>query len=159
MKFLPFTAESGHSVTKTEGETGVNKIILIGNLGRDPELNVTGDGTPVTKFSLAVTRRFKSGGENKEITTWFNIVAWRNLAEICERYLKKGSKVYVEGRIESRRYTDREGVNRETWEVTLIEMEMLTPKSSGDNGNGREKVTAGAESSNPFLPDYPDDVS
>src|SRR5437764_12513824 len=70
----------------------LNKIMLIGNLGRDPELNVTAEGTPVTKFSLAVSRRYKaSSGEAKEETEWFNVVAWRNLAEICERYIHKGS--------------------------------------------------------------------
>jgi len=78
----------------------LNKTMLIGNLGKDPELNVTSDGPPVTKFSLAVNRRYKgSNGEQKEETEWFNIVTWRSLAEICERYLHKGSKVYVEGRL------------------------------------------------------------
>ena len=76
----------------------LNKIMLIGNLGRDPELTVTNEGVPVTKFSLAVNRNVKTpAGERKEETDWFNIVAWRQLAEICERYLHKGSKVYIEG--------------------------------------------------------------
>ena len=78
----------------------LNKIMLIGNLGRDPELQVTSDGTPVTRFSLAVSRSYKSrAGEAKEETEWFNIVAWRNLAEICEKYLHKGSKVYIEAQV------------------------------------------------------------
>jgi single-strand DNA-binding protein len=96
----------------------LNKIMLIGNLGRDPELNVTAEGTPVTKFSLAVNRKYKTGtGELKEETEWFNIVARRQLAEICERYLHKGSKVYLEGRLSQRKYTDREGVQRTSVEV------------------------------------------
>ena len=104
----------------------LNKIMLIGNLGRDPELNVTAEGTPVTKFSLAVSRNTKtSTGERKEETEWFNIVAWRQLAEICERYLHKGSKVYIEGRLTQRKYTDREGVQRTSVEVIASDMEML----------------------------------
>ena len=78
----------------------VNKIMLIGNVGKDPELQLTSDGTPFTRFSLAVNRSYKSSsGERVEETEWFNIVVWRQLAEICERYLHKGSKVYLEGRL------------------------------------------------------------
>jgi single-strand DNA-binding protein len=81
----------------------LNKIMLIGNLGRDPELNVTAEGTPVTKFSLAVNRKYKTQtGQTREETEWFQIVVWRQLAENCERYLHKGSKVYVEGRLDSK---------------------------------------------------------
>src|SRR5260221_4664394 len=88
----------------------LNKIMLIGNLGRDPELNVTSDGTAVTKFSLAVSRTYKTAsGERRDETEWFNIVTWRGLAETCERYLHKGSKVYIEGRLTQRKYTDKEG--------------------------------------------------
>ena len=79
----------------------MNKIMLIGNLGRDPEMNVTNDGIPVTKFSLAVNRKIKSkNGERSEETDWFTIVAWRELAELCNTYLTKGAKVYVEGRVQ-----------------------------------------------------------
>ena len=112
----------------------LNKIMLIGNLGRDPELQVTSDGTPVTKFSLAVNRNTKtSTGERKEETEWFNIVAWRQLAEICERYLHKGSKIYIEGRLTQRKYTDREGVQRTSVEVIANEMEMLDSKSASSS--------------------------
>ena len=115
----------------------LNKIMLIGNLGKDPEMNVTTDGTPFTKFTLAVNRRTKSSsGERHEETEWFNIVAWRQLAERCNTYLHKGSKVYIEGRLTQRKYTDKNGVERSTVEVAANEMEMLTPKatqsSSGD---------------------------
>ncbi len=115
----------------------MNKIILIGNLGRDPEMNVTADGTPFTKFSLAVSRRTKSSsGERHEETEWFNIVAWRQLAETCNTYLHKGSKVYIEGRLTQRKYTDKNGVERTMIDVIANDMEMLTPKatqsSSGD---------------------------
>ena len=90
----------------------LNKIMLIGNVGKDPELQVTSEGTPFTRFSLAVNRSYKSSsGEKVEETEWFNIVAWRQLAEICERYLHKGSKVYIEGRLAQRKYTDKEGIH------------------------------------------------
>jgi single-strand DNA-binding protein len=135
----------------------LNKIMLIGNLGRDPELNVTQEGTPVTKFSLAVSRNTKtSTGERKEETEWFNIVAWRQLAETCERYLHKGSKVYIEGRLQTRKYTDRNGVERTSIEVIASDMEMLTPKSASSSS---ESSSAGsADDRDPFLPDYPDDI-
>ena len=117
----------------------LNKIMLIGNLGKDPEMNVTSDGTPFTRFSLAVNRRSKSSsGERKEETDWFNVVAWRQLAETCNTYLHKGSKVYIEGRINSRKYTDKDGVERTVWDVTASEMQMLDPKgaSQGDDFGG-----------------------
>ena len=134
----------------------LNKIMLIGNLGRDPELQVTPDGTPVTKFSLAVSRSYKSRtGEQKDETEWFNIVAWRQLAETCEKYLHKGSKVYVEGRLSQRKYTDREGVQRTSIDVTITEMEMLDPKSVSGSSAG---YSAGSsDSGDPFLPDFPDE--
>jgi single-strand DNA-binding protein len=134
----------------------LNKIMLIGHLGRDPELQVTSDGTPVTKFSLAVSRKYKTqAGETKEETEWFNIVAWRQLAEICEKYLYKGSKVYIEGRIQQRKYTDRDGIQRTAVDVIASTMEMLTPKSA-TVGTGSSTGTS-AESDDPFLPDFPDD--
>jgi single-strand DNA-binding protein len=137
----------------------LNKIMLIGNLGRDPELNVTSDGTPVTKFSLAVNRNTKtSTGEKKEETEWFNVVAWRQLAEICERYLHKGSKVYIEGRLTQRKYTDREGIQRTSVEVIANDMQMLDSKSASSGSESYSAVGAG-DNNDPFLPDYPDDIS
>lgn len=110
----------------------LNKVMLIGNLGRDPDMSYTPAGKAVTKFSLAVSRRFKGAdGERQESTQWFNVVAWEKLAETCNSYLTKGSKVYIEGRIGSREYTDKDGVKRTAWEVTATEMEMLTPKGAG----------------------------
>jgi single-strand DNA-binding protein len=131
----------------------LNKIMLIGNLGKEPELQVTSDGTPLTRFSLAVNRSYKSSsGEKVEETEWFNIVAWRQLAEICERYLHKGSKVYIEGRLTQRKYTDREGIQRTAVDVIATDMEMLSPKPASrsmEEGEGRD----------PFLPDLPEDES
>ncbi len=92
----------------------LNKIMLIGHLGKDPEMNYTPSGIAMTKFSLAVSRSYKvpATGEKRDETEWFNIVAWRQLAETCSTYLHKGSKVYIEGRLTQRKYTDREGVQR-----------------------------------------------
>lgn len=115
----------------------LNKIMLIGNLGKDPDFNVTPDGTPVAKFSLAVSRSYKGrNGEKKDETEWFNLIAWRQLAEICEKYLHKGSKIYAEGRLSTRKYTDKNGVERTAVEVTLNDMKMLDTKgSSGGSGS------------------------
>src|SRR5438874_2586224 len=130
----------------------LNKIMLIGNLGKDPELNVTSDGTPVTRFSLAVNRTTKtSTGEKKEETDWFNVVAWRQLAELCERYLHKGSKVYIEGRLTQRKYTDREGVQRTSVEVIASDVEFLSARQT-DAGDS----TSSSDTNDPFLPDFPE---
>jgi single-strand DNA-binding protein len=110
--------------------------MLIGNLGRDPELQVTSEGTPYTRFSLAVNRTYKSAtGERKKETEWFQIVAWRNLAELTERYLHKGSKVYVEGRLTQRKYTDRQGVERTAVEVIATDVQFLDSASAGTGAN------------------------
>lgn len=109
----------------------LNKIMLIGNLGRDPEMNYTQNGTALTKFSLAVSRSYKtSSGEKREETEWFNIVVWDKLAETCNQYLHKGNKVYIEGRLTQRKYTDKEGNQRTAVDVIASDMEMLTPKST-----------------------------
>jgi single-strand DNA-binding protein len=124
----------------------LNKIMLIGNLGKDPEMNVTSDGTPFTRFTLAVNRRVKSSsGERHEETDWFNVVAWRQLAETCNTYLHKGSKVYIEGRLTQRKYTDKNGVERSTVEVAANEMEMLTPKAT--QGSSGDFLASGTEES------------
>jgi len=125
----------------------LNKIMLIGNLGRDPEMNYTPSGVAVTKFSLAVSRTYKtSSGEKRDETEWFNVVAWNKLAETCNTYLRKGNKVYIEGRLTQRKYTDKNGVERTAVDVVANEMEMLTPKSQSSS------------SSEGFLAGSPDDV-
>ena len=125
----------------------LNKIMLIGNLGRDPEMNYTPSGVAVTKFSLAVSRSYKtSSGEKRDETEWFNVVAWNKLAETCNSYLRKGNKVYIEGRLTQRKYTDKNGVERTAVDVVANEMEMLTPKSQSTG------------SSEGFLAGSPDDV-
>jgi len=107
----------------------MNKIMLIGNLGRDPEMSYTPNGTAVAKFSLAVNRVTKSAtGERQEETEWFNIVAWQQLAETCSSYLKKGQKVFIEGRLATRKYTDKNNIERTAVDVIASNMEFLTPK-------------------------------
>ncbi len=107
----------------------MNKIILIGNLGKDPEMSYTNEGTAVTRFSLAVHRRVRSlTGERQEETEWFTIVTWRQLAETCTTYLRKGHKVFIEGHLQQRKYVGQDGIPRTVVEVMASGMEMLTPK-------------------------------
>jgi len=113
----------------------VNKAILVGNLGKDPELRYTPSGTAVCSFSLATTDRFKNKqGEQQERTEWHNIVVWAGLAEICGKYLTKGKQVYIEGRIQNRSYDDRDGNKRYITEIVANEMQMLS--RAGDQGGG-----------------------
>jgi len=115
----------------------MNKIILIGNLGRDPEMSYTPNGLAVTKFSLAVTRNEKSSsGERQKETDWFNIVVWGKQAETCNSLLKKGQKLYVDGRFTPRKYNDRNGVERMSLDVTMNDFEILTPKDSQSSSSG-----------------------
>jgi single-strand DNA-binding protein len=114
---------------------GVNKVILIGNLGQDPELRYTGSGTAVCNMRLATNESYKdSNGELVEKTEWHSVVAWARLAEICGEYLKKGSQVYFEGSLQTRQWEDRDGNTRYTTEVKAREMMMLDNKGGGGGG-------------------------
>ena len=116
----------------------VNKVILVGNLGKDPELRYTSSGTAVATFSLATSERYKDrNGEQQEKTEWHNIVAWRNLAEICGKYLHKGKQIYIEGRIQTRSYDDRDGNKRYITEIVADQMQMLG--SRDEMGGGRSR--------------------
>jgi single-strand DNA-binding protein len=109
----------------------VNKAILVGNLGRDPEMRYTQSNTAVCNFSIATTDKYKDkSGEWQESTEWHNIVAWAKLAEICAEYLRKGKQVYIEGRLQTREWTDKSGQKRYTTEVIAREMQMLGPKGA-----------------------------
>ncbi len=104
----------------------VNKVILIGRLGADPEMRYTADGTPVATFRIATTETRKNkDGSKVDQTEWHRIVAWRKLGEISGEYLKKGKLVYVEGRIQSREYEGRDGVKRKAYEIVATSMKML----------------------------------
>ncbi len=111
---------------------GINKVILVGNLGQDPELRYTGSGTAVCNLRLATNESYKDGsGELVERTEWHSIVAWGRLAEICNEYLKKGSQVYFEGSLQTRNYEDRDGNTRYVTEIKAREMMMLSGRGSG----------------------------
>jgi single-strand DNA-binding protein len=113
----------------------VNKVIIVGNVGRDPELRYTQSGQPVASFSIATNERFKDKDGNwKDRTEWHRIVAWARLAEICGEYLRKGSQVYVEGRIQTRDWEDKEGNKRQTTEIVALTMQMLGRR--GEAGSG-----------------------
>ncbi len=105
---------------------GLNKVMIIGHLGRDPEMRYTPSGRPVTTFSVGTSRSWHSAdGERHEETEWFNVVAWGSLAEICNQYLHKGQQVYVEGRLQTRRWDDAEGRKHFATELVAREMIML----------------------------------
>ncbi len=115
----------------------VNKVILIGNLGQDPELRYTSAGVAVATFSLATNETWKDqDGNAQERTQWHNLVAWRKLAEICGEYLKKGSRIYVEGRLQYRNYDDKNGVKRYVTEIVIDQMMMLDSKGAGHSNGG-----------------------
>jgi single-strand DNA-binding protein len=111
---------------------GVNKVILIGNLGADPEVRHLQNGASVANFRIATSETYKDKqtGEKREQTEWHSIVAWRGLAEITEKYLRKGSKIYVEGKLRTRKWQDKDGIDRYTTEVHADELSMLDRASS-----------------------------
>jgi len=113
----------------------VNKVILIGNLGKDPEVKYLESGVPVANFSIATSETFKdkTSGEKREITDWHNIVLWRGLAEVAEKYLKKGMKIYIEGKLKTRSWTDENNQTRYTTEIVGDQMTML---SRAENSGG-----------------------
>jgi len=127
-----------------EADMSINKAILVGNLGKDPELRYTASGQAVATFSLATTEKFKNkSGEQQERTEWHNIVAWGPLAEICGKYLAKGKQIYCEGRIQSRSYDDRDGNKRYVTEIVISDMQMLGGRP-GEEGAARPARTAAA---------------
>jgi single-strand DNA-binding protein len=113
---------------------GLNKVMLIGNLGRDPEMRYTPSGKPVTSFSLASSRSWvSSDGQRREETEWFNVVAWGNLAEICNQHLARGQQVYIEGRLQTRSWEDSNGQRHFRTEVVANEMIILGRRVSYNN--------------------------
>jgi len=138
----------------------VNKAILIGNLGKDPELKFTQSGKAVVNFSLATSERWSDqSGEKKESTTWHNIVAWGKQAEVMNEYLKKGSQVYIEGRIDNRSYDDKEGNKKYISEVVVQSFQFIGKRndSSGtpagapaDGGNATQSSSGGTDDDLPF---------
>jgi single-strand DNA-binding protein len=114
--------------------SNLNKVLLIGRLGADPELRYTADNVPVATFNVATSETYKDkGGAKQEKTEWHRVVAWRKLGEIAGEYLKKGKLVYIEGKIQSREYEGKDGVKRKTFEIIASEMKML-----GGTGEARQ---------------------
>jgi single-strand DNA-binding protein len=128
---------------------GLNKVMIIGRLGRDPEMRYTPSGRPVTTFSVATSRSWNtSEGERRTETEWFNIVAWGSLAEICKQYLTKGQQVYVEGRLQSRQWDDSDGNKHSSIEIVANEMIMLSERR--DAGEPAHDLEMGEEDEFPF---------
>ena len=121
---------------------GVNKVILIGNLGSDPEVKYTPDGVPVANFSLATSESWndRNTGEHQERTEWHRLVLWRKLAEIAGQYLKKGARIYVEGKLQTRSWEDQSGQKRYMTEVVVNDMQshLLDSRGEGGGSGGRD---------------------
>jgi single-strand DNA-binding protein len=138
----------------------INKVILVGNLGKDPELRYTPSGVAVATFSIATSERFKGkDGQQQERTEWHNIVVWRQLAEICGKYLHKGKQVYIEGKLQTRSYDDRDGNKRYVTEIVADQMQMLG-RAGDDAGGGQPRQARTTqqqqESSRGNMPAYED---
>jgi len=125
-----------------------NKIILVGNLGRDPELRYTPQGTPVCSFSLATNerRKDKTTGENNDLTTWFRVTLWGRQAEVASQYLTRGKSVYIEGRLRVEEYTDRDGKPRHSLEVNATDMQFIGGVRGEEGGAAPQARAATARS-------------
>lgn len=129
-----FLSKSLNEKLKQINMSGVNKVILIGRLGKDPEVRNLDNGAVVANFSIATSESYKdrTTGEKKEITEWHNIVLWRGLAEVAQKFLRKGEMVYIEGKLRTRSW-EKDGVTRYTTEIVADNMTMLSPKTGGAN--------------------------
>ena len=138
----------------------VNKVILVGNLGADPETRFMPNGDAVANIRLATSESWKdkASGEKKELTEWHRVVFYRGLAEIVGKYLKKGSTVYIEGRIRTRKWQDKEGQDRYTTEIEANEMQMLGGKPSGDSAPSEKPQRNAQGGPKPSFEDMDDDI-
>lgn len=120
--------------------SSVNKVILIGRLGKDPEMRYTNDNVAVANFPLATSEYYKDrNGERQEATEWHNIVAWRHLAELSEKYLRKGKQVYIEGRLRTRQWDDKDGNKRYSTEIVADTISMLGRREDEEGGSHQER--------------------
>jgi single-strand DNA-binding protein len=140
-------------------QRGLNKVMVIGHLGRDPEMRYTPSGRPVTTFTVASSRSWNTAdGEHHTETEWFNVVTWGNLAEICKKHLTKGQQVYIEGRLQTRHWEDKEGAKHTTVEIVATEMMILGEHREANHALAGEEIsapeeteaTAGGEDEFPF---------
>ena len=138
----------------------VNKVIIVGNLGRDPETRFLPDGKAVCNFSVATTDTWKdkASGDKKEATEWHRVSAFGRLAEICGEYLKKGSQVYIEGKLQTRKWQDNQGQDRYTTEIIGNELQMLDARGATSGGNFNSSPASASQSSNNQMNDMPDMV-
>jgi single-strand DNA-binding protein len=137
--------------------SSLNKVMLIGRLGKDPEVRYTPDGAPVANFSLATSESWTDkSGTRQEKTEWHNIVAWSKLADLSKRYLTKGRQVYIEGRLRTREWDDKDGNKRRTTEIVASQMVLLGSRSEG--GEAAAPMQRGAAEAEPGLPASPGDV-
>ena len=131
----------------------VNKVILVGNLGRDPELRYTKNGQAVANFSLATSDNFTGkDGQKEERTEWHRVVAWAKTAELCAQYLAKGRSVYIEGQLRTREWEDKEGHKRQTTEVHAQTVQFLGPRGQGGGGASPRENDAGSSSASSAPP-------
>ena len=136
----------------------VNKVILVGNLGRDPEVRYMPDGGAITNISIATTDTWKDkGGEKQEKTEWHRIVFFSKLAEIAGEYLKKGSQVYIEGRLQTRKWQDKDGQDKYSTEIVADRMQMLGSRSGGGDNQPNEN-TASSPKNGGHFEDFADDI-
>ncbi|HEV3275565.1 MAG TPA: single-stranded DNA-binding protein [Terriglobia bacterium] len=137
------------------GSGSVNKVILVGRLGKDPAIRYTTDGTPVANFSVATDETFTDrAGDKQSNTQWHRVVVWKKLAEICGDHLHKGRQVYIEGSLRSRKWQDRQGNERISFEVVATRMVMLGSKpgtQQGSNGSGGNSHVAGQPTTEPDI--------
>ncbi len=150
--------------------SGINKVILVGNLGADPEIRATqsGDSVATLRIATSETWKDKQTGERMERTEWHRVILWRRLAEIAQQYLRKGSKVYIEGKLTTRKWTDQSGQERYTTEIQGAELQMLDSRGSGEGGetqraqgpgqNARSTSANQTRAPEPPPPDFDDDI-
>ena len=130
---------------------GLNKVMIIGHLGRDPEMRYTPSGRPVTTFSVATNRSWTTNdGERHSETEWFNVVVWGNLAEICKQHLQKGQQVYIEGRLQTRKWEDSSGNKHLSVEIVASEMMMLSDRHDANHLTQEESFSSSQEDSDEF---------
>ncbi len=138
--------------------SNLNKVMLVGRLGKDPELRYTTDGTPVATFTMATSETYKDkSGTKQERTEWHNIVTWRKLAEIAGEYLKKGRLVYIEGRIQSREYEGKDGIKRRVYEIVASDMKMFPTGQGQGQSQGypqEERKSFGSSKSTHYEDDF-----
>ncbi len=143
----------------------VNKVILVGNVGKDPTIRNINENTSVATFTLATNEVYKDqSGNLQKVTEWHNIVAWRNLAQLAEKYIKKGSQLYIEGRIKSRTYTDKDNQTRNVYEIVADKIQLLGKKDDSitstetSNATDADNMNVNEDINNTITPSADDDL-